>query len=80
MKHFEMEEVVRHSPKEVWRLFVKNLQDTFPKAIPQQYTSCEYLEGPPLAAGGILQLNYNNKTKPPFFCIVVVCVFIYVYL
>ena len=65
MKHFEIEEVVRHSPKEFWRLYVKNLQDTLPKAIPQHYTSCEYLDGPPLAAGGIFQLNYNNESKSP---------------
>ena len=79
MKHFEIEEVVRHSPKEVWRLYAKKLQDTLPKAIPQNYTSSEYLDGPPLAAGGIFQMNYNNESKSPS-SLLWLCVFIYVYL
>ena len=80
MKHFEIEEVVRHSPKEVWRLHTKNFQDTFPKAIPQHYTSCEYLDGPPLAAGGIFQLNYNNESKSPSSLLwLCVCLYMFIF-
>ena len=63
LKRFHVEEVVRHSPREVWRLWIKNFQDTVPKAVPQHYTSCEYLDGPPLGAGGVFQLNYNIESK-----------------
>ena len=79
MKQFEVEALVGHSPKEVWRLFIKNFQDTLPKVVPQHYTSCEYLDGPPLAAGGVLQINYNTKSKTPSSLCMCVCIYIYLY-
>jgi hypothetical protein len=65
MKQFELETLVRHSTKEVWRMLVKNLQVTLPAAVPQHYSSVGYLDGPPLAPGGICQVinNPNGNTS-----------------
>lgn len=66
MKQLEVETLVRHSTKEVWRVFVKNFQVTAPAAVPQHYSSVKYLDGPPLAPGGIMQVNNNpdGNTSP----------------
>ena len=42
---------------------MKNFQTTLPKAVPQHYTSVEYLDGPPLAIGGVVQINYNVESN-----------------
>ena len=80
MKQFELEIVIKHSPKDVWRVWMKNFQITLPKAIPQHYTSIEYLDGPPLATGGVGQINYNVESNSPSLHMdalyVCVCVFV----
>jgi hypothetical protein len=48
---------------EVWRVFVKNFQVTLPAAVPQHYSSVEYLDGPPLAPRGICQINNNPNVN-----------------
>ena len=85
MKQFELEIVIKHSPKDVWRVWMKNFQITLPKAIPQRYTSIEYLDGPPLATGGVGQINYNVESNSPslhmdalYVYVVYVCVCVFV--
>lgn len=60
MKQLELDVAVRHSAKEVWRLAIKNFQVTLPTVVPQHYSSVEYLDGPPLAPGGICQVKSNS--------------------
>ena len=79
MKQFEVEIVIKHSPKDVWRVWMKNLQVTLPKAIPQHYTSVEYLDGPPLAAGGVGQINYNVESNSPSLHMYALYVYLYVF-
>ena len=74
MKQFEVEMVVKHAPKDVWRVWMKNFQITLPKAVPQHYASVEYLDGPPLAAGGVAQINYNTESTSPSLYMYV-CIF-----
>ena len=62
MKQFELEVQVKCLAKEFWRVWVKNVQDTLPKAV-QHHTSVVYLDGPPLAVGGVTQVNYDTERE-----------------
>ncbi|KAI5060953.1 hypothetical protein GOP47_0023458 [Adiantum capillus-veneris] len=67
MKQIEHEvDVVQQPVEEVWRVWMKNMQVSLPAAAPQHYSSLEYLDGPPLAPGGVFLVKYNPASFPHF--------------
>ncbi|MCO5548664.1 hypothetical protein L7F22_002123 [Adiantum nelumboides] len=64
MKQVEHDVVVAYPMEEIWRVWIKNFQVSIPLIAPQHYSSVEYLDGPPLAPGGVFLLKYN----PTSFC------------
>lgn len=56
----EFEVPVKHPAALVWQTHVKNFQCSLPAVVPRHYGSVEYLEGPPLARGGVFTVNYDK--------------------
>ncbi|MCO5605701.1 hypothetical protein L7F22_059885 [Adiantum nelumboides] len=52
--------------EEVWRVWIKNFQASLPLIVPQHYSSIDYLDGPPLAPGGVFLIKYNPASFPHF--------------
>lgn len=51
---------VNHPASSVWQTYIKNFQVALPTIMPELYSAVEYLEGPPLAPGGVVLFKYNN--------------------
>ncbi|MCO5582437.1 hypothetical protein L7F22_036333 [Adiantum nelumboides] len=66
MKQVKHDVVVAHSVEEVWRVWIKNFQASLPLIVPQHYSSIDYLDGPPLAPGGVFLIKYNPASFPHF--------------
>ncbi|MCO5582439.1 hypothetical protein L7F22_036335 [Adiantum nelumboides] len=66
MKQVKHNVVVAHSVEEVWRVWIKNFQASLPVIVPQHYSSIDYLDGPPLAPGGVFLVKYNPASFPHF--------------
>ncbi|MCO5554485.1 hypothetical protein L7F22_008014 [Adiantum nelumboides] len=66
MKRVEHDVEVAHSVEEVWRVWIKNFQVSLPQIVPEHYSSIDYLDGPPLAAGGVFHIKYNPDSFPHF--------------
>ncbi|MCO5557249.1 hypothetical protein L7F22_010810 [Adiantum nelumboides] len=66
MKRVEHDVEVAHSVEEVWRVWIKNFQASLPQIVPEHYSSIDYLDGPPLAAGGVFLVKYNPDSFPHF--------------
>ncbi|KAI5061310.1 hypothetical protein GOP47_0023815 [Adiantum capillus-veneris] len=58
--------MVQHPVEEVWRVWIKNFQVTMPLMAPQLYVSVDYLDGPPLAPGGVFLIKHNPASFPHF--------------
>ncbi|KAI5054752.1 hypothetical protein GOP47_0029897 [Adiantum capillus-veneris] len=66
MKRVDHDVPTAHPVEEVWRVWIKNFQVSLPRIVPQHYSSIDYLDGPPLAPGGIFLLKYNTASFPHF--------------
>ncbi|MCO5548659.1 hypothetical protein L7F22_002118 [Adiantum nelumboides] len=66
MQQVKHDVVVTHSVEEVWRVWINNFQVSLPLIVPQHYSSVDYLEGPPIAPGGIFLIKYNPASFPHF--------------
>ncbi|KAH7292598.1 hypothetical protein KP509_29G076800 [Ceratopteris richardii] len=60
MEEMKVELEVDHPPHVVWQIHVKNFQASFAAAMPGVYNKVLYLEGPPLAPGGVFKACYDE--------------------